>query len=155
MVADTVTLDEARRASGAELLKLLDGVAFGAVGAAWVYSRDVDRWHYLLITSMVDTKGPQWIYERLLKVFTRLRLPDGITPLDIVVASSKEQAFVQFPFHKYGDDPSQDEVLRIQNVNFNGFEVDAIFLYRFRSTMASTGDGSRKFDLKVRQLLAA
>jgi hypothetical protein len=59
MAADTVTLDPQRQEAGRALLARTDALGFGAVGAAWVHSTAADRWWFMLVSPMVDTKGPQ------------------------------------------------------------------------------------------------
>lgn len=155
MTDDAVKLNIERLESGAALLRMLDSVSFEAVGAAWVYTMDTDLWHYLLITPMVDTKGPYWIYERLLKVFAKLRLPNGITPLDIVVASPYEQAFQKLRLEVEWDGHIRDLMIPTQDIRMDGLETNAFFAYRLQLDTSQTSDGSRKFDLRVRQLMAA
>ena len=155
MVDDAVKLNVERLESGAAMLHMLDDVSFDVVGAAWVYTKSVSRWHYLLITSMVDTKGPRWIYERLLQVFSKINLPEGITPLDIVVASPHEQAFRRMKLEVEWDGYIRDIALPTQDLTIGDLETNAFFAYRFQLAKSKISDGSRKFDLRVRQLLAA
>lgn len=59
MVAGTPELSDLRKESGASLLQMTDDVGFGTLGAAWVLDVDNSNWHCLLISSMIDSKGPR------------------------------------------------------------------------------------------------
>ena len=90
MASDAVILSHERHDAGHDLLRLIDRVGFDAIGVGWGYSEEGKSWRFFLFTEMTDTKGPLWIRERLLKAFSKLDLPPGMTPLDIVVASPNE-----------------------------------------------------------------
>ncbi len=136
------------------MLKLTDEVGFSATGAAWVHDRDSNRWHYLLVTPMIDSKGPRWVYERLLKVFAKLPLPPGITPLDITIASPREEFFRQFPVKTLASE-SFGTAAHLRDHIFNGVFVDEMTLYRMVPMGNGAGDRARTFESKVNQLLAA
>jgi hypothetical protein len=155
MADQTLTLDETRRESGSALLKLTDEVGFGALGAAWVYNREADRWWFLLVSPMVDTKGPLWIYQRFLQIFQKWQMPDGITPMDIRVASPKEEFFRSFPIKSM---PAADQMgitIELANMAINDMTIDRMSIYRMNALAPKAPDNSRLFDLRVRQFLAA
>ena len=155
MADAAITLDDTRRESGSVLLKLTDEVGFGALGAAWVYDRDADRWWFLLVTPMVDTKGPLWIYQRFLRIFQKWQLPEGITPLDIRMASPREQFYRSFPVKSM---PAADQMglkLEINDMKINGLIIDQMVIYRMNSLPPKAPDNSKLFDLRVRKFLAA
>lgn len=83
MANDEAEMTEARAAAGRAILALTDRAGFGAYAAAWVHDAETDRWIYILVTPMLKSRGPRWIYDRLLRLFHRYPLPDGVTPLDI------------------------------------------------------------------------
>lgn len=85
MAAIPDTLDAGREAAGRAILSMLDDVGLEVYAAAWVFSRDTQRWRYVVSTPLLRVKGPAWIYERLLKVFLAQGLPVGVTPLDVFV----------------------------------------------------------------------
>lgn len=91
------TLDEARREAGRAILKLTDEVGFDAYAAGWLHDRATDVWRYLLVTPMLRTHGPRWVYDRLLRVFRRCPLPDGVSPLDIYVLDPEIEVAVFGP----------------------------------------------------------
>lgn len=82
-----------RWTAGEEILELTDSLGFNAQAAGWIYEPENAQWKYYLITTMVDEQGPRWIYSRLLKVFAKVNLPPGITPLDIYIASPKDALY--------------------------------------------------------------
>lgn len=146
-------LDEKRRANGAALLQMLDDVEFGALGAAWVYSEEADYWRYLIVTPMVDSKGPEWIHRRLLQMFAKLRLPDGITPLDIIVASPYEHAILDLMSVRSLRPLAKGQTLK--RAMIAGRTTSFVFSYRVSSNDVQSPDASLSFDLRVRQLSAA
>jgi hypothetical protein len=149
--------------AGLKILDLTDSLGFSAQAAGWVYVPESDQWRYYLITQMVDEKGPRWIYERLLKIFAKVHLPPGITPLDIYIGSPKDSLFRALKaagvdnwasdvFKKHRD----DQCLRIDVPNLqiapDVFIARALF-YRLDSHIRKPN--YKLFDKKVEHLLAA
>ncbi len=156
MADAAVTPGDLRIESGRKLLEMTDAVGFGAVGAAWIHERDADHWWYLLVTPMIDSKGPRWIYERLLPVFNKLRLPEGITPLDIRIISPQEQFFRKFPVKAKNNLPGPIPELSLDRLMLPGFiPVDAAHVYRMDRDRQWAAERAATFDRKVRELLAA
>ncbi|UPY35517.1 hypothetical protein [Sediminicoccus sp. KRV36] len=85
MAAVPKALEPDREAAGRMILQMLDDVGLEVYAAAWVFSRDTQRWRYVVSTPLLRLKGPGWIYERLLKVFVAKGLPAGVTPLDVFI----------------------------------------------------------------------
>lgn len=156
MAVEPVKLDDLRRVSGQRLLEMTDEVGFGALGAAWIYDRMVDRWWFLLVSPMIDSRGPRWVYERLLGVFSKLSLPEGITPLDIRVASPREQFFRTFPIKiVVPNELGMDVAMDFHNLPVDGLVIDSMHAYRMQPLDQRAGDRARTFDAKVRELMAA
>ncbi len=153
-----MTLPDERRDAGLALLKLTDSVGFDAVGAGWGFTAASAAWRFYLFTEMADTKGPLWVWERLLKAFGKLNLPQGITPLDIVVASPEEWLYRSMMIKL--QQRKEMAVVHTIDVIAEGYGIDRLWLLRSkpeRSLLkeAARRSSARKFDLKVRQLLAA
>lgn len=152
MASNMPELDDVRRSSGYELLSMLDGVGFGAIGAAWVLDEDSDRWRYLLISPMIDSKGPHWVYERLLQVFRKLKLPKGITPLDIVVASPREIDMQRLTHITH----TNGALMIVSGMMVNDMHVHFMAIYRMLPfAPRDAGERVKAFDRKVAQLMAA
>lgn len=151
MAADRVNLDPVRRESGADLLRMTDKFGFGAVGAAWVHDPDVARWWYLLVSPMIDTKGPRWVHERLLSIFRKLSLPVGITPLDIRIVSPHERGWQALagPMHV------QDSEIEFQDCEIGGVHVDRMLVYRMLPGDNLHRRQERIFDSRYRELMRA
>lgn len=155
-----MTLPDERRDAGFELLKLTDSVGFDAVGAGWGYTAASGTWRFYLFTEMADTKGPLWVWERLLKAFGKLRLPQGITPLDIVVASPEEWLYRSVVVKLDDTQIGVGAVVSTADLIAAGYGIDRLWLLRCRPERAllkeaARRSSARRFDLKVRQLLAA
>jgi hypothetical protein len=155
MAADAVKLDPLRREAGRALLARTDALGFGAIGAAWVYSRQADRWWFMLVSPMVDTKGPQWLYERLTRVFAKWQLPDGMTPLDIRIVSPDEALYRDLPLRAASAAPDIGTAIKLADATVADVPIDAAFFYRAQPASRRRADPSRRFDRKVRQLMAA
>jgi hypothetical protein len=153
MAADTVKLDPVRQEAGRALLARTDALGFGAVGAAWVHSREADRWWFMLVSPMVDTKGPQWLYERFARVFAKWQLPDGMTPLDIRIVSPDEALYREVPLQVGGADIGR--AIELAGATVSDVPIDTAFFYRAKPASRGRADPSRRFDMKVRQLMAA
>ncbi len=152
MVAHTPELSALRETSGGVLLRMTDDVGFGAVGAAWVLDEESQAWHYLLISPMIDSKGPRWVYERLLQVLHKLHLPEGITPLDIVIASPRQINMRQLTQLGQIDRAS---VIRFNDIIINGMHVHYMAIYRMLPMKTHAGEQATTFDARVRELMAA
>ncbi|MBK1840287.1 hypothetical protein JHL17_23055 [Azospirillum sp. YIM B02556] len=149
----TVTLDKDREAAGRTILKLADEVGFETQAAAWLHLAEPNAWRFYLITSMIDEKGPKWIYERLLKFFAKVGLPKGITPLDIYIGSPSDKLFSQLPFSLDFED-EEGGLCEISDPSGNpDFLLDKGFFYRLRKQKIIARPN--QFDLRVRQRLAA
>ncbi len=151
MATATLTLDQLREDSGEALLALTDEFGFAALGAAWVYDVEAERWWYLLVSPMIDTKGPAWVYRRLVALFDKLHLPDGISPLDIRIASPQETTIRTLA-----------SVIRVtgSRVPFagnriNGTSISAMLIYRMLPDDGQVGEQARRFDARYQELMAA
>ncbi len=159
MAAEVMTLPEDRNVAGARIIEMTDSVGFDATGAGWAYIKVTKAWRFYLFTTMADTKGPLWIWERLAKAFNKMHLPDGITPLDIIVASPDETLYRSI-FLKVGAG-SPTHIMVDADVRSAGYGIDHIWLLRARPeaslmrSIARRDATARRFDKKVQQLLAA
>lgn len=168
MADEAMILSAERWAAGDRIIELTDSVGFDATGAGWAFTKATGTWRFFLFTTMADTKGPLWIWERLVKAFSKLHLPEGITPLDIVVASPNEALYGSIPL-KMTSITSGNPVASAADMSMTGYGIDHIWLLRDRPEAALLRDiarwdlrdvarsdaAARRFDLKVRQLLAA
>ena len=156
MAYDLITLSEERRNAGARILKITDDVGLDAVGAAWVWNRESDNWWFLLVTPLIDSKGPRWVYERLLATFSRVGLPEGVTPLEIRLASPRESAFHNFPIRvDFSASPGLNNVNHFQDMTIGGLHIDFMAIYRMMPESRHAGDVANRFALRVDRLLAA
>ena len=160
MATEAVILPEERFSAGRRIIELTDSVGFDAIGAGWAYARGTGSWRFYLFTPMADTKGPLWIWKRLAKAFSKLHLPDGITPLDIVVESPNESLYRILPV-KHASEALGMTLIAGADISGLGYGIDLIWLLRARPEAALFREASRhdsaarRFDLKVRQLMAA
>ncbi len=93
MDLEKVILDSERWVAGKEILAMTDRLGFVAPACAWIFMPETEAWRFYLITPMLDEQGPRWIHDRLIKVFNKVDLPSGITPLDIFVGSPRDKLF--------------------------------------------------------------
>lgn len=156
------TIDEARREAGRAILKLTDDVGFDAYAAGWLHDRTTDVWRYLLVTPMLKTQGPRWIYDRLLRVFQHCPLPEGVSPVDIFVLDPEVETAVFGPPLVEMDErdlPAGITATLSQDVSLGGFLVRDGSVTLFRRVpiqlRKSTRNPARRFDMRVRQLEAA
>ena len=155
MAPEPASMTQVRLDSGRQLLEMTDRLDFGAVAAAWVQDSETEHWWYLLVTPMVDSLGPAWIYERLLKVFRKWKLPEGISPLDIRIASPFE-AGLRGIFGGINPKMIENGPFPILDVSLSsGMVVRSIVPYRTMNSRATKSASSRAFDRKVHSLLAA
>jgi hypothetical protein len=145
-----------------EVLRLTEALGFDAFAAAWLHDRPSGLWRYLLVTPMLDTKGPAWVHERLLRAFKKCSLPAGITPLDIFVVEPAIEvamfgaAGTRQPARARADDPVARETQEIRIDDFSitdGFA--AFYRRRSRAERDARNDPATRFDRNVRRLEAA
>jgi hypothetical protein len=149
---DTDQVDDRTRA-GREIVQTMDQMGLGVEGAIWIQHESVQRWAFHLFTPLVDTMGPRWIYERLLKVFQKVPLPDGLTPLDVVVRSPSERWFQALPIYIDVSKTATSSLDMRRGFGVGDFKVErCILLRKLQKAPSAT---PRAFDLKVRRLQAA
>jgi len=149
-------MTDERRAAGASILRLTDSFGFGAVGAAWVYSSEADIWCFVLVTPMLDSKGPRWIHQRLLPAFAKAPLPAGVTPLDLRVVSPRDEWFRKFPVKAKNNLPGPLPEMELRDLRIPGMTpVDYVYIYRMDFSPQFAGDRAAIFDRKVAELIAA
>ncbi len=148
--------------AGLEILRITDGLGFDTQAAGWIFLPEGEQWRYYLITPMVDEKGPRWIYERLLKVFAKMTLPPGISPLDIFVGSPKDPLFRGLVKAGLGEqiETAQQQLppgalvrLAVADVRTENLHVARALFYRLSS--APLKARPRLFERRVQQVLAA
>lgn len=160
MADEAMTLPVERSAAGDRIIELTDSVGLDTTGAGWAFTKVTGTWRFFLFTTLADTKGPLWLWERLARAFSKLRLPDGITPLDIVVASPNEALYRSIPI-KLDSDIAGLAMVTAADMSRTGHGIDHIWLLRSRpeaallQAVARRDAAARRFDLKVRQLEAA
>ena len=159
MAIEDMKLPEERRDAGVSLLALVDRVGFDAVGAGWGYTDESQSWRFYLFTELTDTKGPLWVWERLLKAFSKLDLPTGMTPLDVVVASPAEWLYRTQMVRAEKDPPFYTFITETSDLGRSEYGINRLWLLRANPEMVFTGEAkrssARRFDMKVRQLMAA
>jgi hypothetical protein len=157
---------EPRNSAGREILEVTDKFGFDAYAAGWVHDRPTETWRYLLVTPMLKTKGPSWVYERLLKLFRHHPLPAGISPLDVfVIDPAMEISLFGTPMVTAtvrSLDPTQPNGLNVMiahEMRFDGFSVTDGFVSFYRRLRLEDRrrhrDPVTTFDHRVRHLQAA
>lgn len=146
-----------RRTAGYNLLSLTDKIGFNACAAAWLFNKENDRWLYILVTPMIDSKGPKWVYSRLIKALKVLQIPAGIRPLDIHLGSPRDEWFAKFPFKTDFanlDDQKEPQLFEIADLTANKMPIDYMACYRMRPETRNAGEIAKAFDWHVNQLVA-
>lgn len=152
-------IDEVRKAAGREILDLTDRFGFDAFAAGWLHDRRSGAWRYLLVTPMLRTHGPTWVYDRLLRLFRHQPLPEGISPLDVyVIDPDMEIAAFGLPFLAVDerDVPAGLSIVLTHDVRISDFLIDDGFVAFYRrlpmELRKRKSDPARRFDSRVRQL---
>lgn len=130
MATEDMKLPEERLNAGLSLLALVDRVGFDAIGAGWGYTDESQSWRFYLFTEMTDTKGPLWIWERLLKAFSKLDLPAGMTPLDVMVASPGEWLYRTQMIRAEKDPPAYTFITETAGLAGSDYGIDRLWLLR-------------------------
>lgn len=146
-------IDAARHAAGWAILELTDRVGFQACTAAWMYDRSTDLWRYVLVTPMAATRGPRWVYDRLVSLFRHYGLPAGVSLADISVIDPAMEAALFGEATLAGDvrpDAPPHAVPLDEAPTGAGF---AVFYRRLPvARRGRGGDPAHDFDLRVRRL---
>lgn len=161
MAEQSGEVDEVRQAAGRDILDLTDRFGFDAFAAGWLHDRQSGAWRYLLVTPMLRTHGPNWVYDRLLRLFRHHPLPEGISPLDIyVIDPDMEIAAFGVPMVAMDERdtqwPAGLTMLITHEVRISDFLIgDGFVAFHRRLPMqlrTRRSDPARKFDSRVRQL---
>lgn len=88
-------LDTLRFESGLKLLKLLDNFQAEVVCAAWVINSE-DWWDFCVVTPLIDKKGPLWLATQFATIHKYIKLPEEISPLNLVYLSPRNTFFHDF-----------------------------------------------------------
>ncbi|MBR0560037.1 hypothetical protein [Neokomagataea anthophila] len=156
MAFEIITIDQTRRDAGFYLLQKTDDIGFNASGAGWYRPTDSKRWRYFLITPMIDSKGPKWVYERLMDALRVLKFPEGIKPLEIHLVSPRESRFYDLKNRLQVPNVIGDKNLfHASDDSVRDYGIEAIVIYRLRNENNRAGDTARIFEAKVKELLAA
>ena len=91
---DQIELDVARRGAGAEYLEALRTLGLDPDALLWSFDQVEDRFVLLLVTRMVDFKGPLAVSHLLFKAYNASATPKGIDPF-VVRLHSPDQAIVR------------------------------------------------------------
>jgi hypothetical protein len=155
------TIDQARLDAGQAILDLTDRGGFDARAAGWLHDRPTGAWRYLLVTPMLNTHGPKWVYERLLRLFRKFDLPAGISPLDIyVIDEAMEFSAFGPPLVAFGTERTVPGVRMYVThpIQIDGFMVSdgfVVFLRRLPEAIRKLhGNPAKHFDKTIQKLAA-
>jgi hypothetical protein len=157
--SQTEVIDQARLDAGQAILDLTDRGGFDARAAGWLRDQSTGTWRYLLVTPMLTTNGPKWVYERLVRLFRKFGLPPGISPLDIyVIDEAMEMAAFGALLVADEHENSAPRIHMTQPVHLEGFMVaDGHFVFLRRlseATRKRRGNPAKTFDETVQRLAA-
>ena len=92
---DQIELDLARREAGSEYLAALRALGLRPDALFWSFDKVEDRFILMLVTEMVDFKGPLAIADLLFQAYNASATPKEIDPF-VVRLHSPEHALIQF-----------------------------------------------------------
>ncbi|WP_010517811.1 hypothetical protein [Komagataeibacter oboediens] len=148
-----------RRLAGFRVYQILDEIGLKPNVAAWVYDRESDYWWYMVATPLIDTVGPQWVFDRLLKAFQKIKLPDEVTPLDICLMSPNEAHVSKIlKMHNFEAKGNKEQAFLMFNsadLDIDDMHYDNVLAYRISKRREVVQTVVRRFDKKVAQLIAA
>ncbi|MBE7729430.1 hypothetical protein [Komagataeibacter sp. FXV3] len=151
MAVTTITVSTERRDAGYELLRKTDDLGFDAIGAGWYQAKEAGRWRFFLVTPMIDSQGPRWVYDQLMAALRIVKIPDGIKPLEIHLVSPQEERF--YDLRKLLHVPTfPQDLFHIHGPNVEKLGIYAMVLYRMKDMNNRAGDTARQFAAKVREL---
>ena len=151
MADQSVSLDSGHVLLGQQVLKHADCIGLAATGAAWIRDVATGHWVLELATPMVDSHGPAWLYERLSVIVAKMPLPQGISMLELRLASPRE-AFWRLLSSMFEVD--QSVVTMTANV-MNGLALPDIVLYRALSPPEDAPLRAAALDRRYRELADA
>lgn len=121
---------------GKRLIKALDKSDFPVDGALWFYFTTSDEWRLLLVSPLVDEKGPKEVYASIQLVMAKLKLPLGILLKRISVLSPKSE-LIQLLRMAISTGPGISEIRFTRNTINNVFIEDAL-IYRLSERYRSS-----------------
>jgi hypothetical protein len=157
-----MNVDEARQEAGREILALTDRFGFDAYAAGWLHNQPTDAWRYFLVTPMLRSRGPAWVYDRLMRLFRHYPLPAGLSPLDIhVIDPEMETALFGPPVLAYDERAGAPgvSVLLSHDLRFENFVIEDGFVAFHRrlpdELRRHRRDPGAQFNRRIGELQAA
>lgn len=155
MAAELILVTEEMRDAGYDILRKTDDIGLNAIGAGWFLPSDDDRWRFFLVTPLIDSRGPAWVYERLIKALRVLHFPKGITPLQVHLVSPREERFYDLSRRLAVPEMGERNLFHCSDGSVNRHGMAAIVVYRMREMDQRAAETARRFDARVGELLAA
>jgi len=155
MAVEIIGVSQERRDAGYKLLLKTDELGLNASGAGWYQSIGSTRWKFFLVTPLIDSQGPDWVYHRLLSGLRVISFPDGIKPLEIHLVSPREARFHDLQQVLDVPDLAAKNLYHVSNEEVQQHGISAMVIYRMRSLDRKAGERARIFDARVKELLAA
>lgn len=98
-------------------------------GALWLYQPDADEWRLIIVSPLVDEKGPRAAYKRLQDVMSKSRTAPPVRLADVSLLKDADPLFhllataVQTGVKDIGE-------IRFRNSVINGVHIEDALLYR-------------------------
>lgn len=137
---DSLDLDLTRRAAGSEYLDAVRSLGLHPDALFWAFDGIEGRFVLVLVTEMLDFKGPLAISELLFQAYNASATPKAVDPF-VVRLHSPDQAIIRrfdgfkdpsrFEFHPRPGGERIDQDARVLGVDVGGVRFRAAWVYHF------------------------
>lgn len=125
---DTTILVEKDIESGRNLIEYLDNKNLNIKAALWLYNSEMNRWHFLISTPLVDEQGSRKLYFKIANYIKNIR--DNINfDIDDIMLVSYNSALINM-LKMMINTGTGISGIRFQNNVINGHLIEDAYIYR-------------------------
>lgn len=135
------------------IVEAADLVELRPEGALWLYEAEEKEWRFYLVTSLLEEKGPLWVYRKMLQAFSKVDFPKEVDKLSLRLCSPREPAMA----HLAATYKVSESHIVVINSQINDVTIDGALIYRLLPPRPRKQvlDNVVRFERRVEQLMAA
>jgi hypothetical protein len=146
-----MSLDGPHMELGQQVVQQADAAGLNPSGAAWIRDSSSDKWVLELATQLLDSHGPQWVYDRIVPILRVTPLPHPMHVSRLRLASPNE-AFWRSVASAFRVD---NAAVSMDRGIVKGMVFPAMVLLRSRPPATTAAQDAERLDQRYRDLVHA